>query len=843
MVIYSKSQMFIAEHLSRKNPEFTMLVFSELTHRFDKCSSHSHRRLMLNLLVPWLYNIQLVDPNVVPTSTANNLSQTNVVHNNVNAFGLTTGMYTGSPAATHLILNNLFYLTCRFGAEFSAEFELLWSILALTWPKDNIKIITRYLYVMCSVSAYEMLPHAKRVCGFIARACAQRVLDELVTELEHMDTLSASVDRVENRLPFYAYTRPVFVSSGGGGGSGTGTPVPQTSSEKKKSSIYDQFNYGDSDDEHNESSDDDESNNSSEDSSDESTSGSSSNSEEKSDKSSKENTCAESNEDDDDLNYYDFGNVIESNSSASNNSTTTSSSIQQQFQLPLPANHQSYACRLNHLLYHIGHHHNQYQAASANQSPIYSPLNNYSHHIHYQHVANLTRSHISLLLLAELASTNGADLDWSSYMPLLLHYAVLYLDNPRALVCEHAKKLILSLLYVLCVQNELDSLNNILLDTSCYVIDNHSIVFNRIYTNTNCSSGGSGTSTSSMLSEYANNLARYNPNHCQYNYYFNVRVVAAGLNHTVSGGAGSAEVQANSPIGVNKTVPVRSPPPPPTSSSISQSHRLLSSTHSAPASPASANASSSNTAATAPKATKDSTEADEIAAAAHAKRQNKLEKACEHLKQLLAILAKSKCSPVWPHEQISAAQSSSKQPILTSVQILNEFVHHLKSFLKICSTAKQVSTISANSARSFLLNNGTRFMPSHHGRGGMGSSSSIMSNIDKAWALYALTAALKPPHQQPLNRHHATRSLQVYRALGGASVRCMSACASTAWLVQRLAETVAADPVEDLSAYAIEILITLKLNAGLLATEYTVAINSAADHPPKSSSSSSSIVK
>jgi hypothetical protein len=880
LAIYSKSQMFISEHLARKNPEQTMFVFLEVTSRFDKCTSSSLRRTMLNVLVPWLYNMQLIDPHVIPSSQA--------APSRLNSFGLST-CHSGSPQATHLILNNLFYLTCRHGAEFHTELELLWSILALTWPQHNVRIIIRYLFIMCSLSTYEMLSNAKRVVAFLARACSQRVIDELVAELECMDSLRSILDCVD-RVPFYAFNRPAFVaSSHGNQPSANAQPNSSNSSKSSdatKKSVYDRFNdkLGDEDDADEVDSDDsfDDDDNDDDDDDDKKEEKGSDN-----DESSDESSDGENNSEDDDDDQssgdseqneepagvrgeYDSNHieidVVNGVSSGGNiNSSNAEHNSAQQFpNLPLPNNAHNLACPLNSLLFHTGHHHNQYyyyynyyypHSNPAAQSPVFSFLNNYSHHIHYQHltanVTHLTRGHISLMLLAELVGTDGADTDWSTYMPMLLHYCLVNFDSPKQLVCEHAKKLLLGLLYVTCVQNELHSLTHTLLDSMVFIVDNQSIVFNRIHTNTNVS----GSGAPHLLVDYANSIANFNPNGCHYSYYYNMRVAMAGMygsgngpssmSSSGSGGGGGGGSAAGSiskangsstsgnnnnssgPLTINPNV--ASPTKSSAAALNSPQHRHLVSTHSAPASPASALATSSSANST------NSNSSANAASATTTRKENKLEKAREHLKQMISMLTRSKCSPVWPHENVTAQTFSQK---LTSVQLLTEFVANLRAFLKICSSTKQVSTISA-AASSSAINFSTRLVS------GGGGGSSMLSNIDKLWSQYALATALKTQqhyqHTVLFNRDYANRSLQIYRALGG--LQCggggsgsVSLLTMTS-LVQRLAETVAADPSENLQSYSIEILLTIKMNAGLLAHEYVATLHS--NDSGKSSTASS----
>lgn len=190
------------------------------------------------------------------------------------------------------------------------------------------------------------------------------------------------------------------------------------------------------------------------------------------------------------------------------------------------------------------------------------------------------------------------------------------------------------------------------------------------------------------------------------------------------------------------------------------------------------------------------------------KKVNKMHQAKEYLTNLLSILSRSKNSPVWPYEFITA-HNYSKQ--LTSVQILNDFVLNLKNFLQICFSTKQISTISSASTRSFSspINLTTRFSTRN--------SSSSMNNIDKKWSNYALITSLN----NSISHHYASRSLQIYRALG---VK-ISSFATMASLIRRLVETVA-DLNEDLQSYVTEILLTLKMNAMLISEQYIEGVGS-----------------
>lgn len=159
---------------------------------------------MFEVLIPWLYNIELVDPNVISPST--------ILMSPTSTTKTTNCPYAGSYEASILILNNLFYLTHKFGTEHDAQLELLWAILVTTC-RSNLKIVCRYVFVMITLATYEMLSVGKRVVCYVARACSDRLVDELAAELECMDSYGAVLEKTEQMLPFYRYTRSISVQA------------------------------------------------------------------------------------------------------------------------------------------------------------------------------------------------------------------------------------------------------------------------------------------------------------------------------------------------------------------------------------------------------------------------------------------------------------------------------------------------------------------------------------------------------------------------------------------------------------------------------------------------------
>lgn len=156
---------------------------------------------------------------------------------------------------------------------------------------------------------------------------------------------------------------------------------------------------------------------------------------------------------------------------------------------------------------------------------MHSHLNNYLHHNHYEHVTNLSRSDIALMLLSELISTDGADFDWTPYLSVLLHMCLVNFDSTRQLVGEHAKKLFMNILYVLTIQCELYELTDFLLTKFDTVLDNQSIIFDRKYTNNNCVDSANPL-INGIYNASGNTGVRLSTGNCHYNYLFNPNVFA-----------------------------------------------------------------------------------------------------------------------------------------------------------------------------------------------------------------------------------------------------------------------------------------------------------------------------
>ncbi|XP_039287310.1 protein furry [Nilaparvata lugens] len=213
---YCRSQMHLSRQLSQLHPELTMPMFSEITHRFQTARPEV-RQLLLQYLLPWLHNMELVDPNVPP---GNPLSYFQYYSNDPREGRRREGW--GSVEATEMVLNNLFYITAKFADEHPKETEEVWSTLCSCWP-NNLKVIIRYLLIISGMAPTELLPYAKRVVLYLARARPDRLLDEMMGELQTVETLNCLIERTETP-PFYRLTSMRKASSHSDPGPGLQDP-------------------------------------------------------------------------------------------------------------------------------------------------------------------------------------------------------------------------------------------------------------------------------------------------------------------------------------------------------------------------------------------------------------------------------------------------------------------------------------------------------------------------------------------------------------------------------------------------------------------------------------------
>uniref|UniRef100_A0A8C2CW93 Furry homolog, like n=1 Tax=Cyprinus carpio TaxID=7962 RepID=A0A8C2CW93_CYPCA len=216
--LYSVSYYQLSEELARTYPELTLPIFSEVSQRIQTAHPGG-RQVMLHYLLPWMNNIELVDfkPSArrqeEPSSTEEEEESREREMMMVNSRRWLRGEGWGSPHATTMILNNLMFMTAKYGDEFAwSEIENVWTTLADSWPK-NLKIILHFLISMSGVNSEpSLLPYVKRVVVYLGRDKTMQLLEELMYELDLTDPVSSAVTHMDNP-PYYRITASYKIPS------------------------------------------------------------------------------------------------------------------------------------------------------------------------------------------------------------------------------------------------------------------------------------------------------------------------------------------------------------------------------------------------------------------------------------------------------------------------------------------------------------------------------------------------------------------------------------------------------------------------------------------------------
>ncbi|XP_012811137.1 protein furry homolog-like isoform X2 [Xenopus tropicalis] len=206
--LYSASYYQLSEELARTYPELTLAIFSEISQRIQTAHP-AGRQVMLHYLLPWMNNIELVDLKPLPTARRHEDEDEDSLRDRdmmVNSRRWLRGEGWGSPQATVMVLNNLMYMTAKYGDEVAwSEIENVWTTLADGWPK-NLKIILHFLISICGVNSEpSLLPYVKKVIVYLGRDKTVQLLEELVSELQLTDPVSSGVSHMDNP-PYYRIT-------------------------------------------------------------------------------------------------------------------------------------------------------------------------------------------------------------------------------------------------------------------------------------------------------------------------------------------------------------------------------------------------------------------------------------------------------------------------------------------------------------------------------------------------------------------------------------------------------------------------------------------------------------
>eukprot|EP00058_Branchiostoma_floridae_P025945 XP_002611435.1 hypothetical protein BRAFLDRAFT_63933 [Branchiostoma floridae] len=211
---FTKSQMFLSQELSRQHPEFTIPMFSEISHRLHRAHPEG-RQVMMEYLLPWLQNLELVDEFFSPASTVSSQDR--------RGDRVLRGEGWGSVQATNMILNNLLYITAKYGDEHPRAVEQFWATMVHHWP-NNLHVILEYLINMAGITTQpDLLPYVKRAVIYLCRAKPDQMVEELMNELQSVEIVNAVAERI-SEPPYYRLSCSRKTSSASTGSAGMESP-------------------------------------------------------------------------------------------------------------------------------------------------------------------------------------------------------------------------------------------------------------------------------------------------------------------------------------------------------------------------------------------------------------------------------------------------------------------------------------------------------------------------------------------------------------------------------------------------------------------------------------------
>uniref|UniRef100_A0A3Q4BKZ5 Uncharacterized protein n=1 Tax=Mola mola TaxID=94237 RepID=A0A3Q4BKZ5_MOLML len=213
--LYSVSLPQLSNQLARMYPELTLPLFSEVSQRFSTTHPNG-RQIMLTYLLPWFGNIELVDSGVLlPAFTPCTSGYDASSHTaSTGASQPLKGTGWGSLQATSMVLNNLMYMTAKYGDDLpGTEMENVWNALVTNdkWS-NNLRTTLQFLISLCGVSSdTTLLPYIKKVVIYLCRNNTMQTMEELIFELQQTDPVNPVVQHCDSP-PFYRFTATNKVS-------------------------------------------------------------------------------------------------------------------------------------------------------------------------------------------------------------------------------------------------------------------------------------------------------------------------------------------------------------------------------------------------------------------------------------------------------------------------------------------------------------------------------------------------------------------------------------------------------------------------------------------------------
>uniref|UniRef100_A0A674A692 FRY microtubule binding protein n=1 Tax=Salmo trutta TaxID=8032 RepID=A0A674A692_SALTR len=223
--LYNVSLAQLSQQLARMYPELTLPLFSEVSQRFPTTHPNG-RQIMLTYLLPWLSNIELMDSCLLPPVSSpcspeeETPDRTGTTAGQVPQHTL-RGMGWGSLLATSLVLNNLMFMTAKYGDDVPGpEMENVWNALASNdrWT-NNLRTTLQFLISLCGVSSdTPLLPYVsiKKVVIYLCRNNTIQTMEELLFELQQTDPVNPVVQHCDNP-PFYCFAATSKTSTAASG--------------------------------------------------------------------------------------------------------------------------------------------------------------------------------------------------------------------------------------------------------------------------------------------------------------------------------------------------------------------------------------------------------------------------------------------------------------------------------------------------------------------------------------------------------------------------------------------------------------------------------------------------
>ncbi|XP_074535016.1 protein furry homolog isoform X2 [Halichoeres trimaculatus] len=399
--LYSVSLPQLSSQLARMYPELTLPLFSEVSQRFPTTHPNG-RQIMLTYLLPWLGNIELVDsglllPVLTPCTSDYNSSRTNSTASSNHL----KGSGWGSLQATSMVLNNLMFMTAKYGDDLpGAEMENAWNALVSNdkWS-NNLRTTLQFLISLCGVSSdTTLLPYIKKVVIYLCRNNTMQTMEELIFELQQTDPVNPVVQHCDSP-PFYRFSATSKTSTAASGTTSSSNTV-----------VAGQDSFPDTDD---------------------------------------TKTAKESEE--------RLSHIMRAhNRLESRYSNSSGGSYDEDKSEPLPP----YADWLMVVIEANQPH----PLPMPLNGGCWAPLVDFLPETITPR-GPLHRCNIAVIFMTEMVVDHSVREDWAMHLPLLLHALFLGMDHYRPEVFEHSKRLLLHLLITLSCNNNFQSIASVLLQT------------------------------------------------------------------------------------------------------------------------------------------------------------------------------------------------------------------------------------------------------------------------------------------------------------------------------------------------------------------------------------------